>query len=87
MPLNKETKPNSINLNEIMLSQQGLEYTDCTPAEGLRLTLDGVSGYDTKLHWIVRIQFWRVWSTLPLPLLSGLLCPRVVIPVMGQIDV
>ena len=30
-----------------------------------------VSGYDTKLYLMVRLQFWRVWITPSLPLLPG----------------
>ena len=38
----------------------------------------------------VIMELWRMWSTLSLPLLPGLLWPRVIVPVrvpsMGQIE-
>ena len=46
--------------------------------------------YNTRLHQMVRLKFWRVWSTHSLPLLQGPFWPGVVIPVrvpfMYQID-
>ena len=48
------------------------------------------SVYNTKLHLVVRLQLWRMQSTLSLPLLLGPIWPRVVIlvkvPSTGQID-
>ena len=45
-------------------------------------------GYDTKLHLMIKLPIWRVWST-PL-LLPGPLWPTMVVPIrissMGQID-
>ena len=50
----------------------------------------GCPRYDTKLHLVVRLQFWAVWSTSSLLLLSGPLWLGVIIPVripsMGQIE-
>ena len=37
--------------------------------------------YNTKLHLMVKLQIWRVWSTFLLLLFSGSLCPGVVAPV------
>ena len=49
----------------------------------------GCPEYDTKLHLMVRLQFWS-WSTPSLPLLLVLLSPEVVVPVripcISQID-
>ena len=47
-------------------------------------------GYDTKLHLMMRLQFWRVWSTpsfslLPSPLRPGVEA-AVRVPSIGQID-
>ena len=47
-------------------------------------------GYNTKLHLIVRLQLWGMWSTPSLPLLPGSLWPRLVVPFwvpsIGQIE-
>ena len=40
--------------------------------------------YDTKLHLMMKLQFWGMWSTPSMPLLLGILSPGLVIPVMIQ---
>ena len=50
----------------------------------------GCSGYNSKLHMMMRLKFWRVWSTPSLPLLPGLLSSIVIVlirvPAMSRID-
>ena len=66
-----------------------LEYSDCITFK--RVTpkkKDPV--YDTKLNSLMKLLFWRVWSTPSLALLPGPLSTRMVVPVwvpsLGQID-
>ena len=64
------------------------------PVEGLKPSPTSVCyRYDVKLHFVVKatvLDFWGVWSTPSLLLLSGSLCSAVVIPVRvpsrSQID-
>ena len=53
----KKVKNNIANV----LSERGLEYTDCIPFIGVRPPPKkwGCPGYDTKLHLVVRLQFWK----------------------------
>ena len=37
----------------------GLEYADCIPCRGLRPPQKGYPGHDTKLHLMVKPQFWK----------------------------
>ena len=75
-------QPNSISWS--------LQYTDCKnlPLPKKRKCLR----YDTKLHLVVRLQFWRSreGSTPSLPLFQGPFWPRVVVPIrvpsMSEID-
>ena len=75
----------------ILSSRRCLEYSHCIPYKEVRPPLKKYSlEYDTKLHLIVRLQFWRYMMYLLLPLLSGLLWPGAVLPAIvpsiGLID-
>ena len=79
-----------------MSSQQGLEYVACIPSRSVRLSCQGVSCYDPKLHPIVKIQFRssgedaEPFLFFPLLLVSGPLWLGMVVSVrvssIGQID-
>ena len=50
----------------------------------VKLSSNECSEYDCKLsdgEVPVMLEFWGIWDTPSLPLLSGPLCPRVVVPV------
>ena len=50
-----------------LLCHQSLDYTDCILCSEVRtptLQKNECYGYDTKLHLVVRLKLWRVWSTL-----------------------
>ena len=38
---------------------QGLKYTICNPSRRVRSSLMGCPEYETKLHLMIRLQFWR----------------------------
>ena len=70
-----------------------VEYTDCTSAEGLTLTPQRVSWYDTKQsddEVLVMLELCGMQSTPSLPLVPGSLWPGVVTPdgarAMGLIE-
>ena len=74
-------------------SARAVKYTDCTSAEELPATSHKCPGYDTKQSHgeaPVMLELWGMQSTPSLPLLPGLLWPRVVAPdrvlSMGQIE-
>ena len=60
-----------------------VEYIDCISAEGWNpnTTTNECPGYDTKQSYgeTLVLELWEICSTSSLPLLPGLLKPRVVI--------
>ena len=65
----------------------GLEYADCISCRWVKPLKKMCSGYDTKLHWMVRFQFWRSGACrvlLHCQVFSGVVVP-IKIPRLGQI--
>ena len=89
----KKTVKKKLWRNLIFHVGGAVEYVD--PLQlGSKHFQKGCPEYDTKLHLMVRPQFWRsgeMWRTPSLSLLPGPFLSRVVVPVrvpyMGQIDV
>ena len=91
--MGSQSKRKTILYLKKQLCQQGLEYTDCSPLQKCKNPPQQKiehSWYDTKLHLMVTIQIWKVWSALSLLLLQDSLWSGVVVPVripfMCQID-
>ena len=62
---------------------RAIEYTDYISAEGLdHPLLNECLRYNIKQFdgEVPVLEIWGIWSTPSLPLLPGLLCPRVVAP-------
>ena len=82
--------------NFVSACQWSLEYADCIICRKIKLfpplENSGCPIYDTKLYLVVTLHFWSLECrlTLSLPLITGPLLPKVVVPVrvpsMGQID-
>ena len=86
-----ESKWQEVSWNALLW--QYLEYADYISCSGIRLSQKWMfciwlwCASDSE---VPVLEIWRVWFTLSLPLLSGLLLPRLLVlvsvPFMGQID-
>ena len=75
------------------IGRASLEYVDCTPCWGVRAPLSPIEclGYDSKVHLMVKLQYWRSGvCSVSLHCIPGPLWPKVTglvrVPTMGQIE-